>query len=440
MSFVHTQHSSPTDYSLTSHLSLSPQVKCITDPSELKCRRCIKYDSECRFEGHRRGRRKGKMWVSQGSVYSLKAYSSSQSHPRSKQHQVNRRFELIARTLEELRTLTKTLQDAPAIALVASLRYQLLSSTCINEECRDILDHSAVMGANDMQSIAKGQKRPRDREDDEESSSDEIDSNAEPSFAANPRGAAIHAADSAFSIMGPAAESKHLTVTPRPAPGAYSRTSGLEQHNGSHARPAAYFPSRSRMLNRARRSNAEEDQRASKSASLLVEIEDYESVAVVPQAVQTLSNPLKLLAHASDAVDLASRKSESRSPSTTRRPTLSSTSRGGHASPSSQHRHVEPHARAPMEEDDLVPEHRRLNKSMDQREAAAWSHFVDGRKGDRRPSQREQDEAEDRRTHIDWSTYFSRGAFHPRYDSGASIDPIEKGYLTAEQAKVLLAL
>ena len=151
-------------------------------------------------------------------------------------------------------------------------------------------------------------------------------------------------------------------------------------------------------------------------------------------------NPLKLLAHASDAVDSASRKSESRSPSTARRPTLSSSSSRGQASPSSLQRHVEPHARAPMEEDDLVPEHRRLNKSIDQREAAAWSHFVDGSKGHRGSAQREQDEAEGSRTHIEWSTYFSRGAFHPRYDSGASIDPIEKGHLTVDQANVLLAL
>lgn len=289
---------------------------------------------------------------------------------------------------------------------------------------------------------SKGLKRSRDAEDgDDDSSSDEVDDiKTDLAFAADPRGGAIQAADSAYSMMGPAAETKHLAVTPRPAPGAYSRASGLDQHNGSHGRPSAYFPSRSRMLNRARRSNAEADQRASKSASLLVEIEDYESVAVVPQAVQTLSNPLKLLAHASDAVDSASRKSQSRSPSASGRQPPSAGSRGQPSTLSSVQRHVEPHARAPMEEDDLVPEHRRLNKSMDQREAAAWSHFVESRRAERGPSQHVPEESHDQAAHIEWSTYFSRGAFHPRYDSGASIDPIEKGHLTVDQAQTLLAL
>lgn len=37
------------------------KVKCVTDEGEAKCRRCIKLEVECRIEGHRRGRRKGKM-------------------------------------------------------------------------------------------------------------------------------------------------------------------------------------------------------------------------------------------------------------------------------------------------------------------------------------------------------------------------------------------
>ncbi|CAO1617170.1 unnamed protein product [Sympodiomycopsis kandeliae] len=394
------------------------KVKCITDESESRCRRCIKYDSECKFEGHRRGRRKGKI----------------------KQHQVNRRFELIARTLEELRSLTRALQDAPAIALVASLRYQLLSSTCINPETRAILDHSHALGEDDLQINVKGQKRQRETNADKDSSSDEDDELKIGLGYADPGSGAIRTADSAYSIMGQAAESQNLSVTPRPAPGSYSRESGLDQHNGSQApRSAASYPGRSRMLHRPKRSNAEADTRAaSKSASLLVEIEDYESVAVVPQAVQTLSNPLKLLAHASDTVDSASRKSTSRSPAGSRREPVPSVGRESTAASSAFQRHVEPHARAPMEEDELVPEHRRLNKSMDQREAAAWSHFTDGRSNDRQKGRTNQEHEESQGAHIEWSTYFSRGAFHPRYDSGASIDPIEKGLMTMEQAQTLL--
>lgn len=37
------------------------QVKCITDDGEPKCRRCLKYHEDCRFEEHKRGRRKGKV-------------------------------------------------------------------------------------------------------------------------------------------------------------------------------------------------------------------------------------------------------------------------------------------------------------------------------------------------------------------------------------------
>lgn len=41
---------------------LSPnQVKCTIDAGEERCKRCSKYEMDCRFEGHKRGRRKGKM-------------------------------------------------------------------------------------------------------------------------------------------------------------------------------------------------------------------------------------------------------------------------------------------------------------------------------------------------------------------------------------------
>lgn len=358
----------------------------------------------------------------------------------SKQHQVNRRFELIARTLEELRSLTRSLQDAAAIALVASLRYQLISSTCIPDEARAILDHSASLGDGDAG--FKGKKRARpDGEEGDSSSDDGGDDHA--SQRPDPAMGAINSATAAYSMMDSAAENKSLAVTPRPAPGAYSRSSAFEQHRGSTARPPSWFPSHSGMINRARGGNGMSD--TNRSASLLVEIEDYESVAIVPQAVQTLSNPLKLLAHASDAVDLATRSNTGKQKAGS--PHNPEAANAGSPHRANAQRHVEPHARVAMEEDELVPLHRRLNKSMDQREAAAWSHFVGSHthnnrdKRDQKENEGEASSSRDRQgDRIEWSSYFSRGAFHPRYDSGAAIDPIERRFMTVEQAQTLLNL
>lgn len=443
----------------------------------------------------------------------------------SKQHQVNRRFELIARTLEELRTLTKSLQDAPSIALIASIRYQLLSSTCINQETRKILLSATSSAATTLQgdTDSKGKKRVPDTGDQEgdTSSNDEFASNADSygGYASVLGGG--DAACGAISMIGSEVQSKSTVPGPRPPPGACSHFSGLEQHQGltvsvgqdkvplslanpKHEHRQSLYPSRSGMMHRA--SALAETSRASKSASLLVEIEDYESVAIVPQAVQTLSNPLKLLAHASDAVDSVSRyghplsrndppeevlqqsidpsdnHGEGRSPSMATsagagsgmrhrsRSTSAAQSRrhgeaGGVAlSPPSAQRHVEPHSRAPIEDNELVPLHRRLNQSIDQREAAAWSHFVgdadshpatparkkkrlalnkssfDDIAGPGRPIDSSSNRKSQSRGHkIEWSSYFSRGAFHPRYDSGPSIDPIERKLLTVEQAQKLLS-
>lgn len=198
----------------------------------------------------------------------------------------------------------------------------------------------------------------------------------------------------------------------------------------------------------ARKGNSIDDRNAkmaSDTARLLVEIEDYESVAIVPQAVQTLSNPLKLLAHASDAVDSASRRGNSASAIS---PNSMSEDQGGSSKPSGSLKHIQAHSRAPLEQNDLVPLHRRLNQSMEQREAAAWSHFAaaneersSGSASRPRPEQcSSAGLEEDPQAHIDWSTYFSRGAFHPRYDTGSALDPIERDLLTFEQAQDLLAL
>ncbi|CAO1613595.1 unnamed protein product [Parajaminaea phylloscopi] len=475
------------------------KVKCVTEEGESKCRRCVKLDVECRIEGHRRGRRKGKI----------------------KQHQVNRRFELIARTLEELRPLAKSLQDAPSIALIASMRYQLLSSTCINQETRDILHQFKSPGPQNHD--VKGKKRARDAAEEEAntSSNDEAASTAGPSSVYTPAPDSAPASGGAMSMIGSDVQSRLLTSGPRAPPGAFSHSSGLLQHRGftpddgpsnirtsasspqvnaDNAPSTALYPSRSGMMSRA--SVLAQTSQASRSTSLLVEIEDYESVAIVPQAVQTLSNPLKLLAHASDAVDSATRsgrllswgmspemkheelprlgnRSHSveqsdrlsdgahgtrRRSKSLRRTTRQGSERSNLASPSSPRRLSELHARIMMEDDELVPLHRRLNQSMDQREEAAWSHFVPHRElpaanvasnsprhrnGSRAQStprlgkkalrEEEKAEAERKGGQVEWSSYFSRGAFHPRYDSGASLDPIERGLLSVEQAHTLLS-
>jgi hypothetical protein len=186
------------------------------------------------------------------------------------------------------------------------------------------------------------------------------------------------------------------------------------------------------MLQRARGADTASNAQASKSASLLAEIEDFESVAIVPQAVQTLSNPLKLLAHASDAVDFASRSSAA-----------AESLRHASGSNEDRNRFVLAHARAPVEDDELVPQHRRLNQTMDQREAAAWAHFVSTqrKKGrDTRDAKTGGASREAPEDHVEWSSYFSRGAFHPRYDAGGGRDPIERGLVTLNQAETLLSL
>lgn len=350
-----------------------------------------------------------------------------------KHQQITRRFELIARALEELRGLTSSLQDPAAMALVASLRYQLISSTCVSEEARMILNSSHSPAALDH-----GQTRPKKRErstldDDGLSSSDEDEEPSEQTAQVDPRLSAIQPTSAAFSIMDTRADNRSLAVTPRPPPGAYSRESGLEQHRGSSAsRAITSQGGRRAMLQRARGADTASNAHASKSASLLAEIEDFESVAIVPQAVQTLSNPLKLLAHASDAVDFASRSSAA-----------AESSRHASVSNEDKNRFVLAHARAPVEDDELVPQHRRLNQTMDQREAAAWAHFVSTqrKKGkDTRDAQQAGASREAPEDHVEWSSYFSRGAFHPRYDAGGGRDPIERGLVTLNQAETLLSL
>lgn len=423
---------------------------------------------------------------------------------------MNRRFELIARTLEELRGLTRSLQDAPAIALIASLRYQLLSSTCVNDETRSILLSSSAAQVEGGDSKAKKRAREEGEGDDNAVINDDHDDSIAHTDIYSPLSVGTPTASSALSFIHPSSHGRPLAAEPQLPPEAFSQTTGLEQHQGltpaqvtgrsEYTQPPAFYPGQSSMMFRA--SALAGRSRASQSASLLVEIEDYEAVAIVPQAVQTLSNPLKLLAHASDAVDSARRPLQ-RSPARISPPgnTASDThhQKSGphdaedsttHGSPPlgqsgigrvSQRRagsqnnsnpsqcatqpnpqnQSERHAHATMEDDELVPRHRKLNQSVDQREAAAWDHFV-GRgdegsqyvqsnkarygKGNQHISPpkhlseaagKEGDGAD--ASIIKWSSYFSRGAFHPKYDSGPALDPIERRLLTVDQAQTLLA-
>lgn len=364
------------------------KVKCLTDEGD-KCRRCIRYDSECVFEGHKRGRRKGKI----------------------KQHQVDRRFELIARTLEELRTLTRALNDSAAVALVSSVRYQLLASTSITEAARSALlaDTEAKLNGN-----GKKRQREQEQEDDDDGSESEGEA-AQKSLQRHPMSSTRDNFNSSTS--------SYVDPTRRPPPAMYNRSNSnweLSRNGMNPPRSPAYY-----MLERTKGAGTHAGSSgASESARRLVELEDQAAVDIVPQAVQTLSNPLKLLAHASDAIDSASRRSSSYSMPVS----LGGYGQGYHS------KHLESNARGPIVNRNVAHVAQRGH------EGRPAAQFISPQKTSLHATPNESaldDEVAEDET--EWATYFSRGAFHPRYDTGPGIDPIDRGLVTLEQAEALLA-
>ncbi|CEH14934.1 hypothetical protein CBOM_02745 [Ceraceosorus bombacis] len=146
------------------------------------------------------------------------------------------------------------------------------------------------------------------------------------------------------------------------------------------------------------------------SAAALVELEDYEAQRSVPRSVDTLTNPLKLLARASAVVRSAS---------------------------------------GTLDEDEEVEDQRELSASLLEedardRDVAAENRIHDlspGSKNTMTPRRSIHASAGQRKETVDdvnWSSYFARGIFAPLYDTGPDLDPIELGIITVDLGQALV--
>lgn len=239
-----------------------------------------------------------------------RAHSHTAHSTRSKNAQIDRRWQSLQKLLDEIASLTRSIHDTTGSNLALHLRHTLLTSSVAHAsglEGATYSDAEAPAGASSV-----------------------------PAFAPPP----------------PATRSSDGSATSPPIPPGPGYP--------------MFFP------------RPAQDARPPGSAARLVELEDQQAHRSVPRAISTLTNPLKLLAHASDAV--------------------SPGSDDGSDSEGEGHRDEEmaaAHVLRNLDRD--ASEHSRRateNRDMDAR-APAMPESYSG----------EQEK-------VDWTSYFSRGVFH----------------------------
>ncbi|PWN54486.1 hypothetical protein IE53DRAFT_322957 [Violaceomyces palustris] len=268
-----------------------------------------------------------------------------------KLQQILRRLEILDRTLAEIKTLNEDVQDQDAESLVKTLIWQLHRSKFFSKGFK--ADRAPAMSKSPSSAL------------EGESSMDNLEG-GEPSRSVSRTRA---------TMTPPSWGQQRLNERSSP---------GNDPMSNENSRLSENRPSKikNERLNFARDFN------------LLVDIEDYDSVSRVPEEIQTLSNPLKLLAQATDDTrdrDLYRNKSF--------KGDVGKDEITGSSDP-----YLEP---------DLL---KSRSKEF-------------GAKSDAKPTDRG----------VGWAnTYFARGAFHPIYDNRQEFDPIDQGLLTVSKAERLI--
>ncbi|KAN0062084.1 hypothetical protein ACQY0O_005601 [Thecaphora frezii] len=327
------------------------KVKCVPTTDGEPCVRCAKLGKECVFRTHKRGRKPGKI----------------------KSQQIQRRLEILDRTLAEIRELNQDVQDPDAESLVKTLTWQLHRSKFFSKGYKPQWTRQSPSPARSPSAHAE----PHNTNHDEEAAED----------------ASAAAAASAEPAPSSAAGVRALRLS----------VSGSRCHAPEcHRSLSPHSLSRTALLGHARPSLDASATRSKSDFNMLIDLEDHASVSRVPDEIHTLSNPLKLLAQASD---------ESRD-----------RDRGDGAHPSIS---------------ESGDERSRTADGIAERieEAAHGS----GRSGRRRGGTEASSTHDSDEKAQGWAnTYFSRGAFHPVYDNRQEFDPIDQGILTAAQAERLV--
>ncbi|PWN40382.1 hypothetical protein IE81DRAFT_222867 [Ceraceosorus guamensis] len=362
------------------------KVRCVPRAGQVlgvgKCMRCERLKKDCIFKEHRRGRKPGKV----------------------KHVQIDRRWQALIKLLDELESLTDAIADLDGAALVRSLRYQLVSSLAAME--KDGTKAHQGLGHDHSPSGASSPTEP---------------AFSMASTSINARRGGDDAGQSSSTALPPTAtllQPQPRSVESHGTPANAAQGLSPYEHSISHNYPYPLPQHASRSRGRG-------------SAAALVELEDYEAQRSVPRSVDTLTNPLKLLARASAVVRSAS---------------------------------------GTLDEDEEVEDQRELSASL--LEEDARDRDVSGAHGDARSRDsralRAMHRAAENRIHdlspgskttvtprrsihasagqrketvddVNWSSYFARGIFAPLYDTGPDLDPIELGIITVDLGQALVA-
>ncbi|EPQ27922.1 uncharacterized protein PFL1_04666 [Pseudozyma flocculosa PF-1] len=232
------------------------KVKCVPTTEGEPCVRCSKLGKECIFRTHKRGRKPGKI----------------------KSQQIQRRLEIIDKTLAEIQELNRDVRDPDAESLVKTLTWQLHRSKFFSKGQKPQYTRQSPQPTRSVS------HNPESRAND---------SSADAAGAA--AGVAVSAADDA-DAAAPSAAVRDADDRGRPV-----STAMRAVHSGSsvprhHQHPRSQSPvSRSKPSLDAGAAVA----RSKSDFNMLIDLEDEASIARVPDEIYTLSNPLKLLAQAS---------------------------------------------------------------------------------------------------------------------------------------------